>query len=81
MDQINLDGKDYEVADLSDQAQYFVRQISDLQEQVNTHKFKLDQANLCMQAFVANLRQEIAQGSADDEGPAFEFEEEEEGAE
>ena len=73
MDQINLDGKDYEVADLSEQAQYFVRQIGDLQEQVNTHKFKLDQANLCMQAFV--------QGSADDEGPAFEFEEEEEGDE
>ena len=77
MDQINLDGKDYEVADLSDQAQYFVRQISDLQEQVNTHRFKLDQANLGMQAFIANLRNEIAQNEESSEDPAFEFEVEE----
>ena len=76
MDQINLDGQDYEVADLSEQAQYFVRQISDLQEQVNNHKFKLDQANLCMQAFIANLRQEIINSEALDENdPVFEFEE------
>ena len=80
MDQINLDGNDYEVSELSEQAQYFVRQISDLQEQVNDHKFKLDQANLCMQAFIANLRQEIANTQTGDD-PTFEFEEAEEGDE
>jgi hypothetical protein len=80
MDQISLDGKDYEVSQLSPQAQYFVRQVSDLQEQVDTHKFKLDQANLGMQAFVANLRNEIATMEAP-EDPVFEFEEVEEGAE
>jgi len=80
MDQITMDGKDYDVASLSEQAQYFVRQISDLQEQVDTHKFKLDQANLCMQAFIANLRQDIAQSETSDDDPVFEFEEVEEGA-
>ena len=81
MDQITLDGVDYEVADLSEQAQYFVRQISDLQEQVNNHRFKLDQANLGMQAFIANLRNEVAQSQEGSEDPTFEFEEVEEGAE
>jgi len=75
MDQISLDGKDYDVESLSEQAQYFVRQISDLQEQVNNHRFKLDQANLGMQAFIANLRNEIAQSEESSEDPAFEFEE------
>lgn len=76
MDQISLDGKDYEVATLSEQAQYFVSQISDLQEQVNNHRFKMDQANLGMQAFIANLRNEIASMAAEDD-PVLEFEEEE----
>ena len=76
MDQISLDGNDYDVASLSEQAQYFVRQISDLQEQVEQHKFKLDQANLCMQAFIANLRQDIAQTQTQEDDPVFEFEEE-----
>ena len=80
MDQITLDGQDYEVESLSEQAQYFVRQISDLQDQVNTHRFKLDQANLAMQAFVANLRQEVAKAKVA-EDPVFEFEEVEEGGE
>lgn len=80
MDQINLDGKDYDVASLSEKAQYFVSQISDLQEQVNQHRFKMDQASLGMQAFVANLRQEIAAGEAPDD-PEFSFEEVEEGDE
>lgn len=75
MDQISLDGKDYDVESLSEQAQYFVRQISDLQEQVNNHRFKLDQANLGMQAFIANLRNEIAQSEESSEDPTFEFEE------
>ena len=77
MDQISLDGKDYEVANLSEQAQYFVRQISDLQEQVNQHRFKMDQANLGMQAFIANLRNEIAQSEESSTDPTFEFEVEE----
>jgi peptidoglycan hydrolase CwlO-like protein len=77
MDQISLDGKDYEVANLSEQAQYFVRQISDLQEQVNQHRFKMDQANLGMQAFIANLRNEIAQSEESFTDPTFEFEVEE----
>lgn len=76
MDQINLDGKDYEVANLPEQAQYFVSQIADLQDQVNNHKFKLDQANLGMQAFIANLRNEITAMESSD-NPEFEFEEEE----
>jgi len=80
MDQINLDGKDYDVASLSEKAQYFVSQISDLQDQVNQHRFKMDQANLGMQAFVANLRQEIAAGETPDD-PEFSFEEVEEGDE
>jgi hypothetical protein len=80
MDTINLDGQDYEVENLSPQAQYFVTQISDLQEQSNNFKLKLDQVNIAMQAFIANLRQEI-QNSQTPDDPEFEFEVEEEGAE
>jgi hypothetical protein len=59
---ITLNEKSYIIEDLSDKAQYFVNQISDLQKQANEHKSKLDQVTVAEKGFI-NLLQEEVEGA------------------
>ena len=56
---ITLNEKNYVIEDLSERAQYFVKQIGDLQNQANEHKAKLDQVTVSERGFIDLLQKEV----------------------
>ena len=56
---ININGTEYNEADLSDQQKYLIAQIKDLQVKANNFRFQLDQVQVSLNAFTNSLISEL----------------------
>jgi len=52
---ISIDGKDYNQTDMSNEQQYLIAQIRDLQNKTNQAKFQLDQFQVGLNFFTGKL--------------------------
>jgi len=66
---ITIDGKEYNQDDLSQDQNYFINQIKDLQVKAASLKFQLDQVTVAQNAFTNSLIQSV-KGSEEDETKA-----------
>ena len=57
---INIDGKNYIIEDLSDEARYYVGQLQDLMQQKTLTHNKLHQIDMSINGFNQALREELA---------------------
>lgn len=58
---ITLDGKNYVVEDLNEQAKYCISQIQDIQQQVGSTRARLDQLSMSEKGFMDLLREAVAE--------------------
>ena len=56
---ITIDGKEYNQEDLSQDQNYFINQIKDLQTKAASLKFQLDQVTVAQNAFTNSLIQSL----------------------
>jgi hypothetical protein len=56
---ITIDGKEYNQEDLTQDQNYFINQIKDLQNKASSLKFQLDQVTVAQNAFTNSLIQSI----------------------
>ena len=56
---ITIDGKEYNQEDLSQDQNYFINQIKDLQSKAANLKFQLDQVTVAQNAFTNSLIQSV----------------------
>ena len=56
---INIDGKEYNAEDLSQDQNYFINQIKDLQAKGASLRFQLDQVTVAQNAFTNSLIQSV----------------------
>ena len=56
---ITIDGKEYNQEDLSQDQNYFINQIKDLQAKAANLKFQLDQIKVAQNAFTNSLIQSV----------------------
>jgi hypothetical protein len=56
---ITIDGKEYKTEDLSQDQNYFINQIKDLQGKAANLKFQLDQITVAQNAFTNSLIQSV----------------------
>ena len=56
---ITIDGKEYNQDDLSQDQNYFINQIKDLQTKAASLKFQLDQVTVAQNAFTNSLIQSL----------------------
>jgi hypothetical protein len=56
---ITIDGKEYKTEDLSQDQNYFINQIKDLQTKAASLKFQLDQVTVAQNAFTNSLIQSV----------------------
>ena len=63
---ITIDGKEYKTEDLSQDQNYFINQIKDLQAKAASLRFQLDQVTVAQNAFTNSLIQSV-KGSEEDE--------------
>jgi len=56
---ITIDGKEYNQEDLSQDQNYFINQIKDLQAKAASLKFQLDQVTVAQNAFTNSLIQSV----------------------
>jgi len=56
---ITIDGKEYKTDDLSQDQNYFINQIKDLQAKAANLKFQLDQITVAQNAFTNSLIQSV----------------------
>ena len=56
---ITIDGKEYNQDDLSQDQNYFINQIKDLQTKAASLKFQLDQVTVAQNAFTNSLIQSV----------------------
>ncbi len=56
---ITIDGKEYKTEDLSQDQNYFINQIKDLQAKAANLKFQLDQITVAQNAFTNALIQSV----------------------
>ena len=66
---INIDGKEYNAEDLSQDQNYFINQIKDLQAKGASLRFQLDQVTVAQNAFTNSLIQSV-KGSEENETTA-----------
>ena len=66
---ITIDGKEYNQEDLSQDQNYFINQIKDLQAKGANLKFQLDQITVAQNAFTNSLIQSV-KGSEENETTA-----------
>ena len=58
---INIDGKEYNPTDMSEEQRYFIAQIRDLQVKANQAKFHLDQQQVALNFFTNKLIESLNQ--------------------
>ena len=63
---ITIDGKEYKTEDLSQDQNYFINQIKDLQSKAASLRFQLDQVTVAQNAFTNSLIQSV-KGSEEEE--------------
>ena len=56
---ITIDGKEYNAEDLSQDQNYFINQIKDLQAKAASLRFQLDQVTVAQNAFTNSLIQSV----------------------
>ena len=56
---ITIDGKEYNQEDLSQDQNYFINQIKDLQAKADSFRFQLDQVTVAQNAFTNSLIQSV----------------------
>ena len=56
---ITMNGKDYDIDQISEKARYLVDQLKDLQSQSMQLKARLDQVEVCSSGFTQLLEQEL----------------------
>ncbi len=56
---ITIDGKEYKQEDLSQDQNYFINQIKDLQTKAASLRFQLDQVTVAQNAFTNSLIQSV----------------------
>ena len=56
---ITIDGKEYNQEDLTQDQNYFINQIKDLQNKASSLKFQLDQVTVAQNAFTNSLIQSV----------------------
>ena len=56
---ITIDGKEYNQEDLSQDQNYFINQIKDLQAKAASLRFQLDQVTVAQNAFTKSLIQSV----------------------
>ena len=56
---ITIDGKEYNAEDLSQDQNYFINQIKDLQAKGASLRFQLDQVTVAQNAFTNSLMQSV----------------------
>jgi hypothetical protein len=67
---ITIDGKEYNQEDLSQDQNYFINQIKDLQVKAANLKFQLDQITVAQNAFTNSLIQSVKGSEENDETKA-----------
>ena len=67
---ITIDGKEYNQEDLSQDQNYFINQIKDLQVKAANLKFQLDQVTVAQNAFTNSLIQSVKGSEEEDETKA-----------
>jgi len=67
---VTIDGKEYNQEDLSQDQNYFINQIKDLQVKAANLKFQLDQITVAQNAFTNSLIQSIKGSEENDETKA-----------
>ena len=67
---ITIDGKEYNQEDLSQDQNYFINQIKDLQSKAANLKFQLDQITVAQNAFTNSLIQSVKGSEENDETKA-----------
>lgn len=55
--EITVDGKPYDVASLTDEQKYVIKQLIDLDEQIRGVRFKLDQLEASRSVFGTKLKE------------------------
>ena len=60
---VNINGTEYNEADLIEQHKYFIAQIKDLQSKSKSLKFQLDQVQVSLNAFTNSLISELEKSS------------------
>jgi hypothetical protein len=66
---ITIDGKEYNQEDLTQDQNYFINQIKDLQNKASSLKFQLDQVTVAQNAFTNSLIQSIKGEEGNEEAP------------
>lgn len=56
---ISMNGKDYDMDQVSEKAQYLVSQLKDLQTQATQLRGRLDQVDVCTRGFTQLLEAEL----------------------
>jgi len=64
---ITIDGKEYNQEDLSQDQNYFINQIKDLQAKASNLKFQLDQITVAQNAFTNSLIESLKSEDKKDE--------------
>jgi hypothetical protein len=64
---ITIDGKEYKTEDLSQDQNYFINQIKDLQAKAANLKFQLDQITVAQNAFTNSLIESLKSEDKEDE--------------
>ena len=64
---ITIDGKEYNQEDLSQDQNYFINQIKDLQAKGASLRFQLDQVTVAQNAFTNSLIQSVKGSEENDE--------------
>ena len=67
---ITIDGKEYNQEDLSQDQNYFINQIKDLQAKAANLRFQLDQVTVAQNAFTNSLIQSVKGSEEEDETKA-----------
>ena len=67
---ITIDGKEYNQEDLSQDQNYFINQIKDLQAKGASLRFQLDQITVAQNAFTNSLIQSVKGSEEEDETKA-----------
>ena len=67
---ITIDGKEYKQEDLTDQQNYAIAQIKDLQKKANDLKFQLDQVQASLDAFTNALISSVKAESKEEQSAA-----------
>ena len=58
---INIEGKEYDPSDLTDQQRYWIAQVQDLQKKRQAAQFQLDQVAIAADSFMQQLLNSLSE--------------------